>query len=420
MHFFLACILLVPLAAFVSDRPDTVSNPQGAYYTGVYQNLFTDLLGIPDSIVNARVNSSFQQLFYGDDSTERVYFSVKPDMAYIEDVNNNDVRTEGMSYGMMICVQLDRKSEFDRLWKWARTHMQIQSGPHAGYFAWHCRPDGTVIDSAAASDGEEWFVTSLFFASARWGNKVGIYDYKTEAQNILHTMLHKESEPGHGSVTNMFNERKHLVSFVPNVQASQFTDPSYQLPQYYELWARWADRDNQFWCDAASASRTLLERAADTVTGLSPDYANFDGTPTSRWWGGHDDFRFDAWRVAMNASIDYLWFASDQWEVLEVNRLLNFFSSEGIREYGNQYSLKGRKLGNDHSPGLVAMNAVAALASTRDNRKEFVHELWTTPVPHGLYRYYDGMLYMLGMLQVSGNFKVYHLSDKRFPDCSGK
>ena len=36
-------------------------------------------------------------------------------MAYVTDVLNKDVRTEGMSYGMMIAVQLDRKKEFDRL-----------------------------------------------------------------------------------------------------------------------------------------------------------------------------------------------------------------------------------------------------------------------------------------------------------------
>lgn len=41
-------------------------------------------------------------------------------MGYIEDILNNDVRTEGMSYGMMIAVQLDKKTEFDRLWKGRR------------------------------------------------------------------------------------------------------------------------------------------------------------------------------------------------------------------------------------------------------------------------------------------------------------
>ena len=387
----------------------------GAYYSGMYRNLFTELLNKSEMQVRVKVDSAFSQLFYGDDSTQRVYYPFGPDMAYIEDIFNRDVRTEGMSYGMMIAVQLDKKDVFDHLWKWAKTYMQFATGPYKGYFAWHCRPDGTVLDSTAASDGEEWFVMSLLFASARWRNGEGIYDYRTEAQEILNAMLHKESEPGHGRVTNMFNKKEKLVAFVPEAQANHFTDPSYQLPHYYELWARWAIRDRHFWRGAASASRRLLRAAANPTTGLSPNYARFDGTPISPWAGGHDNFRFDAWRVAMNVAIDWLWFRKDSWQVTQSNRLLEFFHAQGIGKYGNQYTLDGKKLADDHSPGLVAMNAVAALAATSDHRKAFVEELWNTPIPNGLYRYYDGMLYMLGMLQVSGNFRIYDPSGKVLP-----
>ncbi len=43
---------------------------------------------------------------------------------YILDVGDNDVRTEGMSYGMMVAVQRDNRTAFDALWKWATTHMR--------------------------------------------------------------------------------------------------------------------------------------------------------------------------------------------------------------------------------------------------------------------------------------------------------
>ena len=119
----------------------------------------------------------------------------------------------------------------------------------------------------------------------------------------------------------------------------------------------------------------------------------------------------------MNVALDWLWFQRDPWEVTQSNRLLDFFHSQGLADYGNQYSLDGRKLGNDHSSGLVAMNAVAALASTNLNRKEFVAEFWNTPIPRGHYRYYDGMLYMLAMLQVSGNFRIYDPTGKVVPRC---
>ena len=54
----------------------------------------------------------------------------------ISDIKNHDVRTEGMSYGLMIAVQFDRKDIFDRLWRWSKKYMQHQEGLLKGYFAW--------------------------------------------------------------------------------------------------------------------------------------------------------------------------------------------------------------------------------------------------------------------------------------------
>lgn len=420
--FFLVIMSIVLNALVVKCGAQTASEEKGSYYTGVYRDLFVDLLGKKDSELKSKIDSAFNQLFFGNDKTQRVYYPVGSDMAYVEDIGDADVRTEGMSYGMMIAVQMDRKDVFDRLWKWANNFMRFKNSPHKGYFAWHCKTDGTILDSSAASDGEEWFTMSLFFASARWGNGAGIYDYREQAQDILNTMLHKELEPGHGSVTNMFNAKEHLVVFVPAARASGFTDPSYQLPHYYELWARWtqddnSQRDRQFWCDAAAASRQVLKDAADSTSGLSPDYCQFNGKPVTSWFGGHDDFRFDAWRVAMNIAIDYEWFRGNKSEVTECNRLLNFFRGRGINEYGNQYTLDGKELGTDHSKGLVAANAVAAMASTNSDRRDFVEALWNAQIPTGLYRYYDGMLYMMALLQVSGNFRIYDPTGKPVPAC---
>jgi oligosaccharide reducing-end xylanase len=384
--------------------------------SSVYKNLFRELLDKSDLEVKSKIDLAFNQLFLGNDTTERVYYPVGNDMGYIEDIANHDVRTEGMSYGMMIAVQLDKKELFDRLWKWAKTFMQFKTGPHKGYFAWHCKTNGTIIDSNSASDGEQWFAMALFFASGRWGDDTGIYNYRREAQKILTTMLHKEDDPDHGTVTNMFNLQNKLVVFVPSVGANSFTDPSYILPHYYKLWSAWADSDNNFWSQAVTAGRELLKSSADKTTGLCPDYCNFNGTPVTSWYGGHQDFRFDAWRVAMNVALDHEWFAEDPWEVKECNRLLSFFKSQGIDSYGNQYTLDGKELGKDHSTGLVAMNAVAGLAATDQDRRDFVEALWNAKVPTGLYRYYDGMLYMLAMLQVSGNFRIYPPAGETIPN----
>lgn len=290
--------------------------------------------------------------------------------------------------------------------------MRHRSGQREGYFAWQLRPDGTIMDQTSAPDGEEWFVTALFFASRRWGDGQGIYDYRAEAQKILDTMLHKEvnGQPV-DSTTNMFDAATHLVNFVPNLESRSLslTDPSYHLPHFYELWARWADKDNEFWCEAASASRRYLRQAAHPVTGLTADYTTFDGTPRATWWNrGANAYRFDSFRVPGNIGVDYSWFARDTAEVGIATRVQEFFFRQGLNTYLNQYTVDGRPEPDaGRSSGQWAMNAVASLASTSPHRAEFVRVLWTMDAPSGPFRYYDGLLYTLALLETSGRFRAY-------------
>ena len=384
--------------------PTEMTQPQaGAFHTGFYRNLFEEYLGKSDAEVELKLNAAWEQLFYGNDASERVYYPVGEDMAYIADIGNGDVRSEGMSYGMIIAVQLDKKEEFDRLWKWAKTYMYQSDGPFQGYFAWHCTTDGEQLDANPASDGEEWFATALLFASARWGDGEEIFDYQRQAQEILDTMLHKEEN---NVATPMFDLEHKQIVFVPMVgRVSSFTDPSYHLPAYYELWARWAERDNEFWTEAAQVSRQFFRKTAHPQTGLMPDYADFDGTPYGT--DDHKDFRFDAWRTLSNVAVDYAWFAADPWQVEQADRILDFLASQGIDSYANQFTLDGTPLSGDHSTGLVSMAAVAALAADPEIGKPFVQELWDAQIPSGKWRYYDGMLYMLGLLHASGHFRMY-------------
>lgn len=99
----------------------------GAYETGVYRNIFKEC-GYSEEEIEKRVKETFETIFYGSEE-ERFYHEAGADMGYMEDTGNHDVRTEGMSYGMMVCVQMNRKKEFDRLWKWVRTYMYIEDGP---------------------------------------------------------------------------------------------------------------------------------------------------------------------------------------------------------------------------------------------------------------------------------------------------
>ena len=335
-------------------------------------------------------------------------------MAYILDTGNNDVRSEGMSYGMMLCVQLDKQEQFNKLWKWAKRNMQHKPGDEReGYFAWKLNRDGGIMDGNTASDGEEYFIMALMFASNRWGNGEGIYNYEAEADYIIKNCFNKpmkEVNPG-SSYTNLFDMTAKQITFVPFASAAKFTDPSYHLPAFYELWALWAKEHNDDFRAFAAKSREMFPKFANEKTGLMPDYADYDGAP-HKGDGDHSGFLYDAWRCIMNMAVDFSWFRPKGVDYTAlVNRQHNFLATVngGVPNYYSVYELDGReKNGNkDHSPGLVACNATGALASNQMVAWEFIDDFMATAIPTGKFRYYDGLLYYLNFLHVSGNFKIW-------------
>jgi oligosaccharide reducing-end xylanase len=392
----------------------------GACYTGKYRNLFLEN-GHPSKEIKAKTDKAFSQLFYGDSATQRIYFEAGGNengpMAYVCDVLHNDIRSEGISYGLMIAVQMNKKKEFDAIWNWAMTYMYIDKPDHPsyGYFAWSLKRDGSPNSETAAPDGEEYIVTALYFASGRWGNGKGIYNYHAWADRILTAMRHREIKRGMTrfgwrTVGPMVDPGSMMIRFVPDSGRWNHTDPSYHLPAFYDLWALWGpEPDRKFWAAAADTSRNFFHKTTHPKTGLAPDYASFDGTPVvTRSNQRSGNFSYDARRTQMNWSVDWSWWAKDPRQQELSNRLQSFFASEGIDTYGTEYTLDGKKLNHGHAKGLVATNAVMSLAATHPLAKDFTEALWNTPVPSGLgERYYDGLLYLMALLHCSGEFRIY-------------
>ena len=470
--FFLALARRSAAQAPVTAPPPHVDAPlgqitrmpgdgAGAYKTHRYRDLFAEQ-GHAPAETHAKIEKAFQQLFHGDGQEERVYFETGANqngpLAYITDWANNDARTEGMSYGMMIAVELDKKREFDALWNWATSYMLITDpkNPSVGYFAWSMGTDGSPRSTGAAPDGEEYFTMALYFAAHRWGNGTGIYNYQAEADKILRGMRHHPVVTGTGpfrihpedapfvppdhpwpspnnhniereaatkgtprpafrrrlgawteTIGPMVDEQHFMIKFVPNMQGAT-TDASYHLPAFYELWARWGPtEDRAFWAEAADVSRDLFSRVAAPETGLTPDRSHFDGTVANDWDGKPTPFSYDSWRSASNWSVDYSWWHKDPREAVLSNRIQKFLFSQGIGKFADRYTLEGKPLSERHSVGMVSTTAVAGLAATDGaTAKAFVDELWNTPVPSGEQRYFDGMLYLMSLMHVSGNFRI--------------
>jgi oligosaccharide reducing-end xylanase len=413
------CAVLAMLIASVTVRG--AAQGGGAFATGHYRNLFVEA-GHSQAEVDAKIAAAFQQLFHGDSATETVYYpageNANGPLAYLSDINNHDVRTEGMSYGMMIAVQLDKKAEFDALWNWSRTYMYHDDPAHPayGFFSWSLRTDGTPNSESPAPDGEEYYAMALYFASAHWGDGAGIYAYRAAADRLLSDMKNRTvitGPAGRGRTETdgaEFNAEHKMVRFTPDMNRPDHTDPSYHLPHFYELWARWGPvADRSFWKEAATISRDFFQQVTHPVTGLMPDYANFDGTPVTGGFNrGAANFGPDAWRTAANWSVDWSWWAADPRERVLSDRIQAFFVAQGIDTYGNRYTLDGQRLGDSHATALVATNAVASLAATSTARaRRFVEALWNAEIPSGRYRYYDGMWYLMGLMHCGGAYRIW-------------
>ncbi len=372
-----------------------------------YRNVLEEI-GIGTEQVEKRLREIRNFFFYGKED-ERVYAPVGSDMAYITDTGNDDVRTEGMSYGMMLCVQLDMHEEFDRLWKWAKTYMWMQHGENEGYFAWSCALDGTKNAYGPAPDGEEFFAMALFFASHRWGDGDGLFHYSYEAKEILRACLHKGEDGRPGAP--MWNKENYQILFVPGCD---FTDPSYHLPHFYELFALWAyEEDREFWKKAATESRRYLARACNSGTGFSAEYAEFDGSPMRRklpWTNErHDWFYSDSYRTAANIGLDYEWFGKDEGQCRAAAAIQEYLLEDCRKNSYHAYEVDGGVAEEQalHPVAISAATAVAVLAASADSSREWVERFWRLPMRTGKRRYYDNCLYFFAFLALSGNYRIW-------------
>ena len=140
---FVGCVAF----AVPPQPPSGAPYPSGAFTTGRYRNLFVEA-GHPAQEATSKINAAFQQLFHGDPARQAVYYAAGANsngpLAYVADIKHHDVRTEGLSYGMMIAVQMNRKAEFDALWNWSMTYL------------YHDSPDTPVVRIFFVAGADEW------------------------------------------------------------------------------------------------------------------------------------------------------------------------------------------------------------------------------------------------------------------------
>lgn len=351
-----------------------------------YRDLFVDILGKTEDEVDAKLEKLVQQLFHGTDD-QKIYYELGDDQAQIYDTGNGDVRSEGQSYGMMMAVQMDLRTEFDKLWNYAAACMRQPNGS----FTWSMQQGAcSAKQTGFAPDGEEYFAMSLVLASRRWDTSTGI-DYASEAKKVLKTLAGKD----------YFSQTPACVFYTQN---SGNSDPSYVLPAFYSQWACFDPDNAALWNAAATHAReTFFHNACNKQTGLAPERAALDGTP-------QDDFGPDSWRVPMNVMMDFnLVHADAEWQTNYAKTQAAFWIKEGLTSYGDRYSLSGEKKDPNHGPGQDGVNAMLAFALPPGDASanSLLQRAWDVPMQTGQYRYYNGCLQVLAFLHTSGRFRLF-------------
>lgn len=330
-----------------------------------YANLFVTVSGKTQAESDQKLATGWSTLFNPSGSGTIYFDGPGANESYVEDILNNDVRTEGMSYGMMIAVQLDHQTEFDRIWTWVKNHMAQGT---TGEIRWSCKTSGSGCAGGGAPDGEEYMATALIFASHRWGDASGPAKiaYSTEAKWVLDLVR-----------TKYFNSQYHLIKFVAN---SNNVDPSYVLPAFYEVWACFDTQNAAFWKEATTAGRQYMQKVIDS-NGVCPYQASFTATNPQA-------ANADSTRCVVNLMMDWYMFGKDAWQKDTYAPKFAAYSSS-----------------RNNGGAAVGCNATLGFGLPADSGKAFVDKLWSTNSPS--HNYWDGVLYMLGSLHVSGNFRIW-------------
>lgn len=286
--------------------------------------------------------------------------------------------SEAIGYGMLLAAYLDDRPTFDGLWTFARSFRNPR-----GLMAWSISRDGTILDSNAATDGDEDMAFALLVAEARWGG------YDGYARELLDILLRHGVEAG----TDLFKPGD-------VVGGSGLTNPSYFAPAYYKLFAAYSGEPR--WLRVADASYGILERVArahSPSAGLVPEWATAAGDSVPDPFGFPFHFGYNATRTAWRLAMDAAW-NCDPRARRHLGLMNEFYRRIGPENLVDGYTLDGRPLGRYHNAAFVGPAAAAAVVAEDSTYRRSV---WDEAVVLEPSNYYNDSLRLLTLLFASGS-----------------
>src|SRR5690606_32945937 len=177
---------------------------------------------------------------------------------------------EGIAYGMLFAVYMNEKETFDKIWEYAKKHMDGN-----GLMHWKIRPDGPVEAGNSATAADEDMAFAPRIADKQWGG------YESVAKDLLNKI---KDHDFHGDGTIRGGDNYDDVN------------PSYLAPAFYRTFAAYTG-DMQ-WMKILDKSYEILNGAAHPTTGLVPDWSSGSRGP---------DYTYDAARTPYRIALDACW-----------------------------------------------------------------------------------------------------------------
>ncbi len=310
----------------------------------------------------------------------------------------NSSNSEGISYGMLISVYLDDQPTFDALWQYARLHRGAN-----GLMDWEIGPDGTVIGSGAASDGDEDMAFALVMADARWGGRGSLpNDYLTEAKTQIDLIWQFEVDHDRGDI------------FMPGDRfpGAQVINISYFAPAYYRVFGEVTGKRDE-WNRVVESSYRVLEATLNAANknvanGLVPAWSTPEGQPMAPPGSGHPiHHQLDSCRTPFRIAQDYCWNGEPR-ALAYLEKINAFHAQQGVTKLVDGYNLDGSTFAGAslHLAAFVAGAAAGAMASPAHAaiRDEAYAEIVAWGPLLGGSQYYNKSWSVLGALMLTGLF----------------
>lgn len=278
---------------------------------------------------------------------------------------NNDTRSEGIGYGMVIAAYMGDQPTLDGLWRY------YQRTSSNGLMNWKrngCDGQGGGGDNGSAADADIDAALALIVADAQFPNS----GYAADATELLGAIRGQLFDAGCQGVLMAGNQ----------FGGCDCINPSYIPPGYY---VAYGDVEQEaFWSQARDASYTYFNAVRNPMTGLVPAWSQVNGNlqigcgPQVAGGGGTNEYQADAARTPWRVAIDYQWTGDARAEDF-LQSIGGFAASQQIMRIRDRYTLAGQRANPDelssHELGrntyVMGGFATAMVAGTQQQVDDF-------------------------------------------------